>query len=598
MPYQSTDPRRRRPTRTAAWLAFGLLAYSTAAAAQPATTAQVPDYANAARELGRYLDRIAGYGFSGVVVVARGNDVLLSEGYGYADRARRIELTPDMPLHIGSVGKQFTAAAIMRLEMDGKLKTTDSLARFFPNAPADKRGLTVHQLLSHTAGFPYLPRRSMLDIRSRAEVMQEMLELPLQFNAERPYAYSSPGYTLLAGVVEAASGESYESYVRNKLFRPAGLQAATLAGDKDVWNKADVRFYLDDDERGEPLNVFAPMPGGTGAGSIAASALDLYRWDRALVNGKVLSRESRDKLFAPAVTVNPNMDYGYGWMLTTSAIGLGLVIHHPGDLGGFNAELRRYVRDDVVFVIASNARSGGRAYRDVVFAAWNALLSGRPLPTPPAVVAAGSAPSPLAGEYTVGDGAVVVRAVDDGLRVGAHGSAALALLSSGGPDDSKAQSLSERAVAVAAALAAGNDKPLLESLHSSLPAVPTAQSLLEQNRQVADSLGAFRGVENLGTAIISATSARSFMKLQFERGSYNVAYFWNGDRINGFDAEFDVPFETRFRPIGDDRLVSHDPFTGRSIELRCEGNGAGVCARIRISGPNPETTAVLDRKLR
>src|SRR5262249_18517685 len=132
-------------------------------------------------------------------------------------------VTADDPFLIGSLSKQFTAAGILALEADGRLRVTDSLGRFFPDAPAATRGITLDQLMTHTAGLPYLTRRSMFESRPRDSVMSEMLALPLDRPPGTRYAYSTPGYVLLAGVIERASGRRFEDFMRSRVFARAGL---------------------------------------------------------------------------------------------------------------------------------------------------------------------------------------------------------------------------------------------------------------------------------------------------------------------------------------------------------------------------------------
>jgi hypothetical protein len=132
----------------------------------------------------------------------------------------------------------------------------------------------------------------------------------------------------------------------------------------------------------------------------------------------------------------------------------------------------------------------------------------------------------------------------------------------------RSEALSERAAAVASALVVRDAEPLRERLHASLSFENTSRWLLSSTASVADSLGAFRGVQSLGTAVLSDTSARSYFHLLFEGGSYPVMYGWTGDKITTFDAEYVVPMETLFLPTGTDAFVSHDLFTGRTIEAR------------------------------
>jgi CubicO group peptidase (beta-lactamase class C family) len=546
-----------------------------------------PAGAELAHTLDAYFTRAAAFGFSGAVLLAEKGEVLLESGYGVADRRRGTNLTAGSPFHIGSLGKQFTAAAVLRLEAEGRLSTDDRLDRFFADVPEDKRSITLHQLLSHTSGLPYLTTRSFMEVRSRPEIMRELLELPLQAEPGAGYAYSNPGYTLLAGVIEQVTGESYERYLERVLFAPAGLEHTGFVEDAGRWADAGVWSYAANSAEGEPLAGMRPLPKAVGAGTIVSTVGDLYRWDRALLTDAVLPASARARLFGLQAQIREGSHYGYGWMITATPRGETLV-HHAGDLGGFSAELRRYAERDLVLIVASNARVGGGGYRTIATNALAYLLNGRELSMPPAVLPlADSAARVWAGVYEVESGqGIDVRPAERGLRIGGTGDRVLAALAAADAPE-RGRALSERAAVVASALAAGDAEPLRESLHGSLSFPGTSRSLLSSTASVADSLGAFRGVRSLGTALLSETAARSYFHLEFERGSYPVMYAWSGDRIVSFDAEYAVPMETLFLPTGTAAFASHDLFTGRTLEARFGATGQPA---VTISGGATQVT--------
>src|SRR5437868_6141153 len=125
----------------------------------------------------RYLTCLSEFGISGALYVAKDGEVLVEKGYGLADRASGARVSAASPFLLGSLSKQFTAAAILALEADGKLAIADSVGRFFPEAPPATRGLTLEQILSHSSGLPYFTQRSFFESRPRDSVMREILEL-------------------------------------------------------------------------------------------------------------------------------------------------------------------------------------------------------------------------------------------------------------------------------------------------------------------------------------------------------------------------------------------------------------------------------------
>ncbi|MES2176324.1 MAG: serine hydrolase domain-containing protein [Gemmatimonadota bacterium] len=162
-------------------------------------------------------------GFSGVVRVERKGTVLLNKGYGFANRAQKIPFTPETVVQIGSNTKDFTAIAILQLQQAGRLALTDSIVKYFSNAPADKRAITIRQLMNHRAGFPLgigpdfapIGRKAFVDSAMRTE---------LNFKPGTKEGYSNTGFSLLAAIIEQVTGKSYDEYVRDAILTPAGLK--------------------------------------------------------------------------------------------------------------------------------------------------------------------------------------------------------------------------------------------------------------------------------------------------------------------------------------------------------------------------------------
>lgn len=163
------------------------------------------------RKLDTYLTRATFFGFSGVVAATRDDSILLRKGYGLADRERGVTFTSGTAIDIGSLAKQFTAAAILKLEAQGRCSTTDPIIRFFDRIPEDKRAITIHQLLTHTSG---VVRDVSIDGESREVVVRQILSMPLRLEPGARFAYSNAGYKLLAAIVEVVSGERFDVFIR------------------------------------------------------------------------------------------------------------------------------------------------------------------------------------------------------------------------------------------------------------------------------------------------------------------------------------------------------------------------------------------------
>ena len=245
------------------------------------------------------MDGLVAQGFAGSVLVACGDDVMFAGAFGLADAAGR---TPSYWL--ASISKQFTAAAILRLQETGRLSISDPLARFFPDAPADKRDITLEQLLTHTSGFA---RGYAADgITEPALAARAILAAPLAGAPGAQFRYSNNNYSLLALIVAQVSGRSFETYVRDEVFARAGLR--------------DAGFWPDPGAAYVPATqapVTAPADvanwGFRGATGMRASVPDLHRWVRALQRGDVLSAESRARMFDANVPAGDGDRAGYGW---------------------------------------------------------------------------------------------------------------------------------------------------------------------------------------------------------------------------------------------------------------------------------------------
>lgn len=321
-----------------------------------AACASTAGQAALARRLETRMAGESASGFSGSVLVARKGAVVLDRGYGWADRARTRRVTPRTRFWIASISKQFTAAAILKLAEDGRLSVDDPLGRHLPGVPDDKRVLTLHQLLTHTAG---LRQRYAADgIVEREAALRALLAPPLASVPGERFAYSNDAYNLLAIVVEAVSGQPFERFVQTRLLDPAGLT------DTGFWGQAGHESVAEmpNPVEGQPRY---PNWGFRGATGMYSSSSDLYRWQRALRGNRVLSEASRTRLQAPHVPIEDGAA-AYGWFLTTGPGGTRALWTRGTESFGHNAIIMTYPDPDVVIVAASNAGDHG----GVAMARW------------------------------------------------------------------------------------------------------------------------------------------------------------------------------------------------------------------------------------
>jgi CubicO group peptidase (beta-lactamase class C family) len=319
-------------------------------------------------ELERYVSKTtAEAGFSGSVLVSRGKKILLHEGYGWADLKKSARVEGETRFYIASITKQFTAAAVLRLEEQGRLGVGDGVGKYLKDVPAEKAGITIHQLLTHTSG---LAQNYAADgIKDRDEAVRVILKAPLKSSPGEQFRYTNDGYNLLAVIVEVASGETYESFLRRHLLRPAGMSRTGFWGDAPAKGERPVAHTLK--EIGPDIR--SPNWGFRGATGMISTVGDLYKWHRALSSDRVLKASSRVKLLSPHVTT-PRGGYGYGWFTSEPRRGLKAVWTSGAEGFGHNAIIKTYP-DGTAIIVASNAGTiSGTLARDVVSAGLEGII--------------------------------------------------------------------------------------------------------------------------------------------------------------------------------------------------------------------------------
>lgn len=277
---------------------------------------------------------------SGVAVVRRGGVIVVERAGGMADRDLGLACAAETRFQIASVSKHFTAAAVLLLASRSQLSLDAPVSRWFGGCPQDWRAITVRHLLTHTSGLGHLSDFPALDLYRPIEPAQELgifQQKPLLFAPGSRYRYSSPGYTLLAWIVEKTGGQRYASFLADRIFAPLGMATAS-AGDPPG-GTGMARGY----HGGDPVPSFDLATIGLGAGDIWCTAADLLRWDDAIASGELLPAGQREAMLTPqAVTGSaPGREgwsfsgYGYGWQIGTVAGHR--ACFHTGDNSGYLA---------------------------------------------------------------------------------------------------------------------------------------------------------------------------------------------------------------------------------------------------------------------
>lgn len=282
--------------RSTALLVLGvlsLLALPQCGSVEPTSPPEADD--SLAAELERRFDNAAEQGFSGVALVVVRGETIFSQGYGMADRGEKVPNGPDTAFDFGSVMKDLTAAAIFQLDAEGALSVDDSLSTFFPMVPADKAEITVLQLLQHQSGLhEYHDTQGDFEPLTREQAREAIFEQELLFAPGRREAYSNSGYTLLAHIVENASGRRFTDYIEETLLEPAGMNRTGFYGES-LWNDVDTAIgygakRFQDNDPATWTYTWALV----GNGGLVATAPDLAGWLSALHDGRVLHPDAYD----------------------------------------------------------------------------------------------------------------------------------------------------------------------------------------------------------------------------------------------------------------------------------------------------------------
>jgi N-acyl-D-amino-acid deacylase len=288
------------------------------------------------------------------VAVVRNGEVIKAQGYGLANVEHAVPVTDETIFQSGSIGKQFTATAVMLQVEDGKLALSDPLIKFFPDGPSAWRDITVRHLLTHTSGIPDY-NDGLLDYRrdySEDELVAFAKTLPLDFAPGSEWKYSNTGYILLGVIVRKASGQFYGDVLRERVFTPLGMHTARVISEAEIVPHRAAGYRL---VKGALQNQqwVAPTLNTTADGSLYLSLRDLIAWDRGLRTRAILTRESWSAIYAPVtLTSGRKHPYGFGWAV--DRIAGQDVQRHGGSWQGFQTYISRYLGDGITIIALAN----------------------------------------------------------------------------------------------------------------------------------------------------------------------------------------------------------------------------------------------------
>jgi len=318
----------------------------------------------------------ASNGYTGTALVRIRGEIVLHAAAGFADRELEISNTTETVFDMGSITKQYTGALIMTLQEAGLLQVEDTLADYLINVPEDKAGITIHQLLTHTAGF-----RSALGFDSEAIGREDSLErafaTPLQFEPGSRFGYSNVGYSIAAAIAETVSGQSYEELLNERLFAPAGM-AETGYLFPDFADRSIALGYNARGQSFESRSIWGeegPYWHLNGNGGLLTTTSDMLKWHDALSGVSVLSASSLEAIQGRHIDVatDPDSDdasgeefYGYGWSIFDTPQGDALF--HDGGNGFHLALFARLVDEDLAIILLANeeTEAAGRLLDNII----------------------------------------------------------------------------------------------------------------------------------------------------------------------------------------------------------------------------------------
>jgi len=314
--------------------------FSAAASAQD-IGAKVDEYMNAGVKQGR---------FSGAVLVAKDGKVLVSKGYGMANYEESTPITPQTKFRLASVTKQFTAMGILILQERGKLKVEDPICKYVEACPAAWETITIHHLLTHTAGVPnYTALSGYRELKTQhttvAALIARFKDQPLDFKPGEQFRYSNSNYALLGHIIERVSGKTYGVFLQENIFGPLKMNASGYDSTSAILKRCAQGYERVGDKL---INVDqVDLSVSYAAGGVYSTVEDLYRWSQMLSTEKLVS----EKTLAAMTTPFKN-NYAYGLIVDEQFHRK--QISHSGSIDGFVTFITRYPNDKVTIIVLSN----------------------------------------------------------------------------------------------------------------------------------------------------------------------------------------------------------------------------------------------------
>jgi len=515
-----------------------------------------------------FLAGLSNFGYSFSVLVSQEGHIILEKSYGAKVSSRTV-------FNVASISKQFTATAILKLASDGRLKLSDKVSQYFPDAPTAFDNVTIDELLAHTSGIgddyalysadPPLPRDEYL----RRVLHRELIGQP-----GIKWRYSNDGYALLAKIVDLASGRPFKNYMHDALFRPAGLHATGFIGE-DLWQRS-----LRDVPSGGNT---APLPwkdrwaGGYGASDILSTLADLFRWQQALNAGKILPPAWRKQLTEKVIDVlPPTLAYARGWWrrnTTLKGAPLLNIFHSGHEDDGSNGWFSYYPDQQLLLIFLSGQSIENYPLREAVFSAGprpgvlESLAFGDSVALPPPIIPSGALRG-FVGRYDIGENQWLdVEDARPFLRITPHGQNAFnTLLPDGIPREvaNGLAAITERTRSILAGLTSDDRSGFIK-------AIGVRDDGTQLNPPIIDSF------EVLGTAPVTKLTEAydnvvTYVLTRRRTDTQIQHWYWNGEQLSAVYSDRS-PIIPLFRQTAGTTFANLNPFRHDStfIQFTAEG---------------------------
>jgi CubicO group peptidase (beta-lactamase class C family) len=292
------------------------------------------------------------------LAVVRDGKIVKAAGYGMANVELGVTTKPESIFQTGSVGKQFTATAVMMLVEEGKVGLDDKISKYFPDSPPAWKDITIRHLLTHTSGIPdYTSEKTGGAINMRVDYTEEELvkkiaALPLDFEPGEKWSYSNSGYLILGVLIHHVTGEFYGNFLQRRVFQPLQMTSTRIISESDIVPNRSAGYRL---VKGELKNQewVSPSLNTTADGALYTSVLDMAKWDAALYTEKLLKRSSFEQMWT-SVKLNSGKTYPYGFGWSIADVNGHRLFEHGGAWQGFTMHISRYVDDRLTVVVMTN----------------------------------------------------------------------------------------------------------------------------------------------------------------------------------------------------------------------------------------------------